>query len=125
MPSATICVVDDDESVRKSLCRFFEAWGLAVREYASGKAFLAEMQAPSIGCLVIDFDLPELNGLEILGRAQSQGWVLPVIMITGDQDSSLEERALRSGVWAFLRKPVDPHVLISTIDKAVRGHSKV
>jgi hypothetical protein len=64
--SGIICVVDDDEGVRKSFRRYLEVKGLSVRDYCSGEVFLAEMHAPSIGCLVLDFHLPGSTGLEIL-----------------------------------------------------------
>ena len=121
---AIVHVVDDDESVRRSWCRLLKACGFAVQDHASGNAFLAVMQVPRGGCLVLDFQMPGLNGLETLTRAQSRGWNLPVIIVTGTPDSSLEEQVRRSGAWAFLRKPIDPDVLLSTVDKAVRGLSE-
>jgi FixJ family two-component response regulator len=123
-PTPTVCVIDDDDSVRKSLRRFLESCRFAVLNYASGNAFLAEMQSPKIGCLVCDFQMPGLNGLETLRLAQSRGWSLPAIIITGVFDASLEQQVLRSGGLALLRKPIEPQVLLSIIDKALRGHSK-
>ncbi len=123
--SGIICVVDDDEGVRKSFRRYLEVKGLSVRDYCSGEVFLAEMHAPSIGCLVLDFHLRGSTGLEILIRSRSQGWMFPVIMMTGHQSSSLEEQALRSGARAVLRKPIEPHVLFSTIEKALAAKQAV
>jgi len=122
---AIVHIVDDDESVRRSLCRFLEAYGFAVRCYGTGNAFLADMQTPRYGCLVLDFQMPGLDGLETLARAYSGGWTLPVIIISASQDPFLETQVRRAGAWAFLRKPIDPEILLSTVDKAARGHSKV
>ena len=119
----TVYVVDDDDGVRKGLRRYLEARGFPVSDYASGSAFLAEVQAPKIGCLVLDFYLPGLTGLEILEQVQSRGWTLPAIIMTGHAHSFLEEQVLRSGAWAFLKKPFEPHVLFSTIEQALCTHS--
>jgi FixJ family two-component response regulator len=113
-------VVDDDDHVRTALRRFLRACGFAGQDFSSGNDFLAEMQAPGSGCLVLDFNLPGLNGLEVLRHVQSRGWILPVIIVTGSADASVKEQVLQSGAWAFLKKPVDPLVLLSTIEKAIR-----
>ena len=113
----TIYLVDDNDAVRRSLHRFFEAYGFAVRAYPSGEAFLAEVPTQENSCLILDFHLPGLNGLEILKRVRSQGWYLPVIVLTGNDDSSLEEQVLRLGVKAFLRKPFDLYDLTLKVIK--------
>ena len=108
-------MVDDDDGVRRSLCRFFRAYGFAARDYPSGEAFLATMPSREPGCLILDFHLGGSDALEILRRARAQGCSLPVIILTGNEDTTLEQHALQSGVSAFFRKPVDPHVVASKI----------
>jgi len=115
--ASTIYVVDDNDAVRTALRRYLELEGFAVRVFASGNDFL-DQEPPPAGCLVLDFDLPELNGLEVMRQAQSRGWTLPVIMITGNLHAHMREEALRTGARAFLEKPIDAVVLIATIEKA-------
>jgi CheY-like chemotaxis protein len=114
----TICVVDDDEAVRKSLSRFLRLSGFTVREYGSGNALLADSKPPE-GCLLLDYELPELNGIETMKQARSQGWVLPAVLMSGSVDADLEQQALQGGAWAFLRKPVDCSVLLATIEETI------
>ena len=93
--------------------------GFTVASYASGDAFLAEAKQPKLGCLVLDFHMPGLNGLETLKRARLLGWTLPAVFVTGHHTAPLEDQTLRSGACAFLSKPVDPSILIRTIEKAL------
>jgi two-component system response regulator FixJ len=120
---AIICLVDDDQAVRASFRLFLEVCGFTVRGYASGNAFLAALE-PEIGCVVLDYHLPGLNGIETLRQVRSQGWLMPAIIMTGGIEARLEEQALRSGAWAFLRKPIDPDVLLITIERAIQAQGK-
>ena len=117
----TIRLVDDHDGVRTSLRRFLETYGFGVRDYASGEAFLADLPATGRGCLILDYFLPGLDGLEILRQAQSQGCFLPVIMLTGNEDPLLEKLALQSGVRALLKKPTDLYGLASRVEEATDG----
>jgi FixJ family two-component response regulator len=117
-------VVDYDQAVRASLRVFLELCGFTVRDYASGNALLADLKPLEIGCLLLDFHLPGLNGIETMRQARSLGCLVPAIIMTGSLKERLEEQALRSGAWAFLRKPIDPDVLSTTIQKAMHTQNK-
>jgi two-component system response regulator FixJ len=117
----TVCLVDDNSSIRTSLRRFFEACCFTVRDYPSGESFLADMRIKERGCLIVDFHLPGSDGLEILRELRSRGFFMPVIMLTGDQNSAVEERAMRLGASAFFRKPADLYSLVSKVVEAVRS----
>ena len=113
----TIFIVDDNDGTRRSLRRFFEIFGFTVRDYASGETFLAELPTSLRGCLILDFNLPGLDGFEILRRVRFQGWHLPVIIVTGSD--APEEQATRLGASAFFRKPADPNALAAKVIAAV------
>jgi two-component system, LuxR family, response regulator FixJ len=80
--SGTVLLVDDDLAVRSSLKFVLELEGLAVRAYASGAELLADPNLPRSGCLVVDFHLPGMNGIELVDRLGERHLRYPVIMIT-------------------------------------------
>jgi FixJ family two-component response regulator len=88
-------------------------------------SLLAETQTPGIGYLVLDLELPGLSGLEVLGYIWSRGWTLPVIVFSGSSDVPGKEDVLRSGARTFMSKPPDSHLLLETIEKAVREQARI
>ena len=103
------------KSVRKSLAAVLETADIVVRDYPSAQAFLADYRQGSVGCLVVDHQMPDMTGLELLQHLQSRGNVPPAIVITGHGNAALRERCLRAGARAMLDKPVDPDELIDMI----------
>ncbi len=101
-----ILVVDDDAAVRNALKFALEVEGFSVRLYATPEALLAEKDLPAAGCLVIDYRMPEIDGLELVERLQSLGVTLPVFLISGRVTRSLRDRASNLGVSGVLEKPL-------------------
>ena len=119
----SICVVDDDESVRDSMRALLESYGIAVEEYASARDFLAHPEAGHSSCMLLDLHMPEMDGLQLLDTMRKQGSALPVIIITGRGDSQLSARAVQAGAYALLNKPVEDELLIENIRCAVASAS--
>jgi two-component system, LuxR family, response regulator FixJ len=120
----TIIVVDDDSAVRNSLKFSLELEGFAVRIYADAAALLSETALPLSGCLVIDYSLPALNGLELLRRLRNRQIRLPAIVITSYPSRMLRERAAAAGA-SIVEKPFFNHTLSDNIRAALRqqdGH---
>ena len=115
--AATVFVVDDDLSIRRSLTHLFGAAGLNVAVFASAQEFLERYNASAPGCLVLDLAMPGLNGLELQEMLAARGSRLPIIFLTGHGDLPSGLKALKSGAADFLTKPVDATDLI----EAVRG----
>jgi len=115
--AATVFVVDDDLSIRRSLTHLFGAAGLNVAVFASAQEFLERYNASAPGCLVLDLAMPGLNGLELQEMLAARGSRLPIIFLTGHGDLPSGLKALKSGAADFLTKPVDATDLID----AVRG----
>lgn len=106
-----ILVVDDDAAVRNALKFALEVEGFSVRLYESPEALLAEKDFPAGGCLVIDYRMPEIDGLELVERLQSLGVTLPVFLISGRVTRSLRARASNLGISDVLEKPLSDLVV--------------
>jgi FixJ family two-component response regulator len=117
-----IAIVDDDESVCRALKRLVRSLGMNAETFASGQQFLDLIEAmPSFhpDCLVVDVQMPGLNGLEVQERLATNGNPLPVIFITAHDEAVPRERALAAGAVAFVRKPFQDELLIKTLRVAL------
>jgi FixJ family two-component response regulator len=113
-----VFVVDDDVSVRESLEALIVKVGYRVEVFATAEAFLAYPWQRLTGCLILDVNLPDLNGLELQKRLASQQ-ALPIIFITGHGDIPMTVRAMKAGAIEFLTKPCGPEVILGAIENAV------
>jgi two-component system response regulator FixJ len=123
----TVHVVDDDDAVRGSLSFLLEGAGFDVHAYASPLDMLAAVAGkPDLGpgCIVTDIRMPQMNGLELVGRLREAGVTLPVIVITGHGDLPLAIEAMRAGVVDFLEKPFDDEALLAAVRRAAAVHAK-
>jgi len=105
-PPDVILLVDDDAAVRNALKFSLEMEGFSVRLFATPEALLAEDHLPDGGCLVIDYRMPEIDGLELVERLRKRGVTLPVFIISGRVTRSLRSRASGLGVSDVLEKPL-------------------
>jgi CheY-like chemotaxis protein len=113
-----VYVVDDDESMRRSLTRLLTLSDCRVRVFDSAEAFLEQANTASDGCLVVDIQLGGMTGLDLMVRLAERGFRLPVIAMSGFHDERIESEALRLGACAFLQKPFEPQVLLDAIARA-------
>jgi FixJ family two-component response regulator len=114
-----IAVVDDEESVRKSLRRLLVASELDATVYASGQEFLDSLGGRQPDCLVLDLQMPGLTGLEVqraLARARVR---FPTIIITAHDEPETRSRCLAAGAVAYLCKPLHDELLLDAITTAV------
>jgi FixJ family two-component response regulator len=122
-PTPVVFVVDDDDSVRKSLVRLLRSVGYAIRSYASAGAFLDDWRRdPASGCIVLDVQLPGLNGLDLQELVRSSDRPLPIIFITGHGDIPMSVRAMKAGAIDFLPKPFQDESLLRAIEEALAYH---
>jgi two-component system, LuxR family, response regulator FixJ len=96
-------VIDDDEAVCDSIRFLLEIDEFAVHTYLSGTAFLKDY--PAVECLIVDYRMPGLNGLEFASELKARGSKVPIIMITASADARLERRAAEVGIKRVLHKP--------------------
>jgi two-component system, LuxR family, response regulator FixJ len=113
--AGTVLVVDDDAAVRSALKFLLEVEGLEVRLYNGGAALLAETSLPARGCLVIDYRMPDMDGLQLTEQMRARNVALPVILITGRASDDLRRRAAKSGIRQVLEKPLSDGALVEGI----------
>jgi FixJ family two-component response regulator len=111
-----VVIVDDDPAIRNSLAFSLRTEGIAVLAYASGAELLRDVPASS--CLVIDYKLPEMNGLDLLAELRRRRIATPAILITTDPSAAVRERAAASGT-ALIEKPLLGDALFAEIRAAL------
>ena len=117
-----IAIVDDDESVCRALKRLVRSLGMEADTFLSGREFVDLIEAmPSFhaDCVVLDVQMPGMNGLEVQRLIMAAGSRLPIIFITAHDEAGVRERALGMGAVAFLRKPFDDELFIRTLRAAL------
>ena len=117
--SGTVLIVDDDAAVRSSLKFALEVEGLKVRLYDGAAALLADRELPPCGCLVVDYRMPVMDGLELIETLRARDVAIPAILITGRANKQLRTRAARSGVHLVLEKPLSDGALVDSIRSAL------
>jgi FixJ family two-component response regulator len=115
-----IAVVDDDEPIRKALSRVLRASEFRVESFSSGREFLDSLRGGHPDCVVLDFQMPELSGLEVLKVMRLKGLDLPVIIITAHDEPMVRTNCLAAGAAAYLSKPIDEAVLRRAIVDAIQ-----
>ncbi len=108
-----IAVVDDDAAVCDSVRILLEAYDLDVQTYLSGADFLREN--PAVACVIVDYRMPGLNGLDFVSELRRRGSTVPAIMITATSDPAVERRATQLGIKQVLQKPLSNRVLLDAI----------
>jgi FixJ family two-component response regulator len=116
---ATVFVIDDDASMRRSLDTLLRSVGLDVQLFSSAHEFMQAERPDAAGCLVLDVRLPGMSGLAFQQELAKAGIALPVIFITGHGDVPMTVRAMKAGATEFLTKPFDDQVLLDAIDAAI------
>jgi FixJ family two-component response regulator len=115
-----VYVVDDDVSVREALELLILCTGSRVETFASAEDFLRRERPATPSCLILDLNLPDLNGLDLQKRIVADGIGMPIIFITAYGDVPMTVRAMKAGAVEFLTKPLHDEALLSAIEDALR-----
>ncbi|HWX26337.1 MAG TPA: response regulator [Steroidobacteraceae bacterium] len=114
-------IVDDDESVRRAARRLIKSYGFPVETFASADDFLASGRLSETACLVLDVQMPGLNGLELQSRlVAAGGHQVPIIFITAFNDENARTQALKAGALCYLVKPFEEADLLNSINIALQ-----
>ena len=115
----TIYIVDDDPAVREALSSLLRANGKHVRAFTGGAEFLSFERDDTPACLILDLEMPGMNGLEV---QQCVAATLPIIFISGCGDIDSTVKAMKAGASDFLTKPVEEARLLSAVEEALCEH---
>src|SRR5476649_328489 len=112
-----IYILDDDESVRRSLKLLMVSYGFVVDTFSSAEEFFTAVPNSAEGCLIMDIHMPGLNGWDTQRNLTIEGYKLPVIVVSADKDDSFKEKALKGGAVGFLQKPFEDHYLLHMVNR--------
>jgi two-component system response regulator FixJ len=115
-----VSIVDDDESVRRSVRNLLLSVGFPVAVFDSAESFLQSAQRGNTGCLVLDLRMPAMDGLDLLAHLGKAGERVPAVVLTAHGDDDVRERARQAGAAAFLDKPFRSAALIEAVESALR-----
>ena len=114
-----IAIIDDDQSIRKSLFRMLGAAGFDVVAFASASEFLAAIDTERISCAVSDLRMPGIDGLQLQKTLRARLPHLSIVFITGHGDVPAGVNAMKAGAVDFLEKPVSSGVLLEAVNRAI------
>ena len=116
-----VCVVDDDRSVRESICRLLRSDGFEVHAFSEPEAFLNHVATNSVHVAILDIWMGPMTGMELLAHLCARSPQTRLIFITGNQDAAAAATVMAAGPSAFLLKPLDADQLLSAVHRAF-GH---
>lgn len=118
--SGIVHVVDDDASFRTAVERRLRFAGYDVETYASAQQLLDQLPgADQPGCILLDVQMPGLNGPELQSRLIELGSILPIVFVTGYADTATTVRAMKAGAEDVLTKPVSSEQLIDAVERGI------
>jgi len=115
----TIFIIDDDNSVRRSLSLFLAAADYRVEAYPGSEEYLARESYNGSGCIILDVHLEGKSGLELQEELRIRNSTLPIIFITGQGNIPMSVKALRKGAVNFLEKPFKEEELLHSVSEAL------
>jgi FixJ family two-component response regulator len=123
MPAQTesICILDDDSSVRRSLVQLLDSDGLMALSFEDAEDFLAHAHNYPVLLAVLDVWLPETSGLEVQARLNEVSPNTKVIVMTARETPAIRAAALEGGAFAFVLKPFDDETFLSLVRQALRS----
>jgi FixJ family two-component response regulator len=117
-----ISVVDDDSSLRESLQSLMRSVGFAVKVFASAEEFLNWDRLRDTDCLILDFRMPGMSGIELQSHLLAHHYEIPIIFITAHaSEKDVRAHALRNGAVDYLEKPLSEDALLNSVHLALSG----
>lgn len=110
-------LVDDDEAIRHSASFMLRLSGYRVQTHPDGVSFLDNLDTLESGCILLDVQMPKMNGLAVQKALNERGCEMPVIVLTGHGDVSVAVQAMKEGAVNFVEKPYEKQVLLAAINE--------
>jgi len=125
LKGVVISIIDDNASIRMALKRLIESTGLPAEDFSSAEEFLVSCRSQDSACLIVDLQLPGMNGLELQNQLHVSNPGVPIVFISARFDEHARARALTAGAVEFLQKPFSEEALFEAIQTSLsnRGSS--
>jgi len=117
--SRLVAIVDDDESVHRSLQDLIESDGLTALCFGSAEQFLESDARNKAACLIADIRMSGMSGLDLQAKLKAERCRVPIIIVTAHGDTEMRIHAMREGAVEFLSKPFDDEVLLQAVNAAL------
>jgi two-component system response regulator FixJ len=117
--TGVVAIIDDDGDVADVLGGLLEIVGYEVETYQSANQFIAEIDPDKHACIVVDQNMPQMTGLEMLTQLGNRGVSIPSVLITGAPDADIVQQATELGVMKVLQKPMSHHELLRFIESSM------
>jgi RNA polymerase sigma factor (sigma-70 family) len=117
--TVAVYVVDDDSSMTNLMAAFLNTNGISTRAFSSGLQCLEELKEPFPMCLVVDFQMPEISGLEMIREFRKRHYWLPFILVTGRGTVAIAVDAMKLGAITVIEKPIDPNTFVAAVRNAI------
>jgi FixJ family two-component response regulator len=114
-----VAIVDDDKAVGNAIEVLMRSIGLVAQAFSSGEEFLRSTELSRTGCLIVDFDMPKMSGLELHDHLSRLGREIPTVLITAYPSDDIRARAFQAGIICYLPKPFDESDLLNCIQAAL------
>lgn len=119
-----VCIVDDDPAVRESMTRLIAAQGWAAAAFASAQEFLARQPLAAVGCVLLDYQMPGMSGLELQQKLAAYGAAPPIVFLSGHGDVAAGVQAMKLGAMDFLAKPADVELVVAAVRRALERRER-
>ena len=120
MASDLISVIDDDESIRRTTKLLIESFGYRAAVFESAEMFLTSAQLCETSCLIVDVQMPGMNGLQLQSHLAAEGHPIPIIFVTAYGNKESRRQAIQFGAVAFMDKPFSDTGLLQNIQTALK-----
>jgi len=117
--NATVFVIDDDASIRKSLSRLLRSAGYTSETFSSAEEFLRREHFDGVGCILLDVKMPGLSGMNLQEELNKADYHMPIVFVTGHGDIPMSVEAMKKGAVDFLTKPFDDKELLHAVRGAI------
>jgi len=119
-----ISLVDDDESIRRTTTLLIQSFGFQAAAFESAESLLMSSQLQETSCLIVDVQMPGMNGLQLQRYLAASGYKIPIIFITAYDNKESRQQAMQAGAVAFLSKPFNDELLLETIRATLRDDER-